>query len=70
MNEGGGIDLLDVSVDQVSMLVHALRESPNQTFMDDHELKKMFKLLAILQSEVFQDISSGNIDLSQFKQAE
>ena len=68
MNDNGGIDVLDMTVDQVSLLVHALRESPNQIFMDDDELNKMFKLLALLQSEVFHDITSGKIDLSQFKQ--
>lgn len=70
MNNDGGIDISDISVDQVSLLVHALKESPNQVFMDDPELSKMFKLLAILQSEVFHDMSSGKIDFSQFKQVE
>jgi len=70
MNDKGGIDVIDMNVDQVSMLVHALKESPNQLFMDDEELNKMFKLLALLQSEVFHDITSGKIDLSQFKQVE
>lgn len=70
MNNDGGIDITDVSVDQVTLLIHSLKESPNQIFMDDPELNKMFKLLAILQSEVMQDKASGSIDFSQFKQVE
>jgi len=70
MNESGGIDITDMDVDQVSLLVYALKESPNQVFMDDPELSRMFKLLALLQSEVFQDITSGKIDFSQFKEVE
>lgn len=68
MNDNGGIDITDLSVDQVSLLVHALKQSPNQAFMDDAELNKMLKLLAILQSEVFSDLSAGKINLSKFNQ--
>jgi hypothetical protein len=67
MNDEGGIDLIDIDVDQVCLLVQALQESPNQVFMDDVELKKMFKLLSILQTEVYQDLDSGKVDLTQFK---
>jgi len=67
MNDQGGIDLVDIDVDQVSLLVQSLMESPNQQFMEDAELKKMFKLLSILQSELFTDLGSGKIDLTQFK---
>ncbi len=70
MNSDGLIDITGVNVDQIGMLVHALKASPRQDFMDDPELSKMFKLLAILQSEVFHDMTSGKIDLSQFKQVE
>ena len=70
MNESGGIDITDMDVEQVSLLVYALKESPNQVFMDDPELSRMFKLLALLQSEVFQDMTSGKIDFSQFKEVE
>jgi len=68
MNDNGGIDVTDISIDQVSLLVNALKQSPNQDFMSDTELSKMFKLLAILQSEVFSDLASGKINLSKFKQ--
>jgi len=67
MNDQGGIDLVDIDVDQVGLLVQSLMESPNQQFMEDAELKKMFKLLSILQSELFADLGSGKIDLTQFK---
>jgi len=66
MNENGSINITDVSLDQIGLLVHALKESPNQGFMDDHELSKMFKLMAIIQSDVFDDIKSGKIDISKF----
>jgi len=67
MNDEGGIDLINIDVDQVSLLVQSLQDSPNQVFMDDPELNKMIKLLSILQSEVFQDVASGKIDFTQFK---
>lgn len=67
MNDQGGIDLVDIDVDQVGLLVQSLMESPNQQFLEDPELKKMFKLLSILQSELFTDLGTGKIDLTQFK---
>jgi len=67
MNDEGGIDLIDMQVEQVTMLVQALLESPNQAFMGDEELNKMIKLLSILQSEVFTSSTSGKIDFTQFK---
>jgi len=70
MNEAGGIDITDLTIDQVVNLMESLKASPEQAFLEDQELRKMFKLLAILQSEVFQDMESGKIDFSRFKQTE
>jgi len=67
MNENDSINITDVSFEQVALLVYALKESPNQDFMNDHELGKMFKLMAIMQSEVFDDLKSGKIDISKYK---
>lgn len=65
MNDEGGIDILNMDVDQVGLLVRALQASPNQDFMQDQEINRMIKLLSILESEVF-DLTSGKIDFSQF----
>lgn len=67
MNDEGGIDLVNLHVDQISLLVQSLQDSPDQRFMEDAELNNMIKLLSILQSEVFTNASSGKIDLTQFK---
>ena len=67
MNENGGINIIDVTLEQVGLLAHALKESPHQDFMNDPELGKMFKLMAIMQSNVFDDIKSGKIDITKFK---
>jgi len=66
MNDNGEINLSEITIDQVGLLTDALRASPNQKFMDDDEIKRMFKLLAILQSRVFHNIDSGKIDFSEF----
>lgn len=66
MNDDGEINLNDIDVDQISLLVNALRDSPNQQFMEDIELNKMFKLLSILQSEVFHDEDSGKVNFVRF----
>ena len=67
MNDQGGIDLIDIDVDQIILLVQSLQESSNQKFMEDDELKNMIKLLSILHSELFTDVGTGKIDLTQFK---
>ena len=67
MNENGGVNIQDISLAQIGLLVHALKESPHQDFMKDEELGKMFKLMAIVQSDVFEDIKSGKIDITKFK---
>ncbi len=62
-----GLDLLGVSRDQVALLAEALKASPNQGFMEDEELRKLFKLLAVLQSDLWDDMTSGEFDFGAFK---
>lgn len=66
MNDDGEINLNDIDIDQIGLLVDALQASPNQKFMGDMELSQMFKLLLILQSEVFHDLDSGKVNVTQF----
>jgi len=66
MNDDGEINLNDIDIDQIGLLVDALQASPNQKFMEDMELSQMFKLLSILQSEVFHDLDSGKVNVEQF----
>ncbi len=63
-----GLNILDVSRDQVALFADALKASPDQRFMEDQELRRLFKLLAILQSDVWDDMTSGKFDFGQFKQ--
>jgi hypothetical protein len=67
MTEDGELNILDISRDQVALLAEALKESPNQQFMDDEELRRLFKLFAILQSEVYDDMVAGQFDFTHFK---
>lgn len=62
-----GLNILDVSRDQVALLAEALKESPNQQFMDDPDLRKLYKLLAVLQSDLWDDMTSGKFDFSAYK---
>jgi hypothetical protein len=62
-----GLNILDVSRDQVALLAEALKESPNQQFMDDPDLRKLYKLLAVLQSDLWDDMTSGKFDFTAYK---
>jgi hypothetical protein len=62
-----GLNIYDVSRDQVALLAEALKTSSDQKFMDDEELRRLFKLLAVLQSEVWDDMTSGRFDFTQYK---
>jgi hypothetical protein len=62
-----GLNLYDVSRDQIALLAEALKASPDQKFMDDEELRRMFKLFAVLQSEVWDDMTSGRFDFNAYK---
>jgi len=62
-----GLNILDLSRDQAALLVEALKESPKQGFMDDAELGRLFKLLAVVQSDLWDDMTSGKFDFSAYK---
>ncbi len=62
-----GLNVLDISRDQAALLVEALKASPKQEFMNDEELGRLFKLMAIMQSELWDDMVSGKFDFGPFK---
>lgn len=62
-----GLNVLDLSRDQVALLAEALKASPSQGFMEDEELRKLFKILAVLQSDLWDDMTSGKFDFGGFK---
>ena len=62
-----GLNIIDVSRDQVALLAEPLKESPNQKFMEDEDLRKLYKLLAVLQSDLWDDMTSGKFDFSTYK---
>lgn len=61
-----GLDIKNVSRDQVALLANALKTAQDQGFMDDPDLRKLFKLLAVLQSELWDDMTSGAFDFKRF----
>ncbi|MFW5452981.1 hypothetical protein [Thioalkalivibrio sulfidiphilus] len=62
-----GLNILDMSRDQAALLVEALKASPKQGFMEDEELRRLFKLLAVVQSDLWDDMISGKFDFSAYK---
>jgi hypothetical protein len=62
-----GLNILDISRDQVALLAQALRTASDQSFMEDAELGRMFKLLAVMQSDVWDDMTSGRFDFTAYK---
>ena len=67
LNDRGNLDILDVSPEQVKLLAQALKDQAETWFADDDELRRLYKLLAVMQSEVFEDLKTGRIDLKQFR---
>lgn len=62
-----GLNVIGVSRDQVALLAEALKASPKQEFMDDEELRKLFKMLAVLQSDLWDEMTSGRFDFGSFE---
>lgn len=62
-----GLDVTGISRDQCALLVEALKASPEQKFMDDSDLRRLFKLLAVLQSDVWDDMTAGQFDFSVYR---
>ena len=57
-----GLDVSGIARDQCAMLVDALKASRDQRFMEDADLRRLFKLLAVLQSDVWDDMTAGRFD--------
>lgn len=62
-----GLVISGLSRDQVALLVEALKVSSNQSFMEDAELRKLYKLMAILQSDVWDDMTAGRFDFGAYR---
>ena len=62
-----GLDVKDISRDQIALLVQALRSASDQGFMDDPELRRLFKLMAVLQSDLWDDMLAGKFDFSAYQ---
>jgi hypothetical protein len=54
-----GLSILGMSRDQAGLLVDALRASPKQDFMDDDELRRLFRLMAVVKSDPWEDVKGG-----------
>ncbi|WP_455385687.1 hypothetical protein [Acidihalobacter prosperus] len=62
-----GLNVMDISRDQVVLLAQALRSASDQGFMDDAELGRLFKLLAVLQSDLWDDMTAGRFDFKAYQ---
>ncbi len=62
-----GLNVSNISRDQVALLAQALRSASDQSFMEDPELSRLFKLLAVLQSDLWDDMTSGKFDFSAYQ---
>lgn len=62
-----GLNVTDISRDQVALLVQALRSASDQGFMDDAELGRLFKLMAVLQSDLWDDMTAGKFDFKPYQ---
>lgn len=62
-----GLDVSGISRDQCAMLVDALKASRDQRFMEDADLRRLFKLLAVLQSDVWDDMTAGRFDFEPYR---
>lgn len=62
-----GLDITGVTRDQCALLADALKASHDQRFMDDAELRRLFKLLAVLQSELWEEMTGGQFDFNPYR---
>lgn len=67
MTENNELNILDISREQIALLVQALHASPEQKFMEDLELQRLFKLLAVLQSDLYDDMVQGNFSFKPYR---
>lgn len=62
-----GLDVSNISRDQCALLADALKASSDQRFMEDPELRKLFKLMAVLQSDLWDDMTQGRFDFAPYR---
>jgi hypothetical protein len=62
-----GLDVRGITRDQCALLADALKASSDQRFMDDADLRRLFKLLAVLQSDLWDDMSAGKFDFDPYR---
>lgn len=62
-----GLVITDMSRDQCALLVNALKSASDQAFMDDADLRKFYKLMAVLQSDLWDDMTAGKFDFAPYK---
>jgi len=62
-----GLDVRGITRDQCALLADALKASSDQRFMDDAELRRLFKLLAVLQSDLWDDMTAGKFDFDPYR---
>lgn len=62
-----GLNMLNLSRDQVALLAQALRSASDRSFMEDAELGRLFKLLAVLQSDLWDEMTSGRFDFAAYQ---
>jgi hypothetical protein len=62
-----GLNITNISRDQVALLAQALRSAGDQGFMQDAELGRLFKLMAVLQSDLWDDMTSGRFDFKAYQ---
>jgi len=62
-----GLDVTGITRDQCALLADALKASSDQRFLEDGELRRLFKLLAVLQSDLWDDMTSGKFDFDPYR---
>lgn len=62
-----GLSVSGISRDQVALLAEALKSATDQGFMQDDELRRLYKLFAILQSDVWDDMTAGRFDFGAYR---
>jgi len=62
-----GLNVTGITRDQCALLADALKASSDQRFLEDAELRRLFKLLAVLQSDLWDDMTSGKFDFDPYR---
>ncbi len=62
-----GLDVTGITRDQCALLADALKASSDERFLEDAELRRLFKLLAVLQSDLWDDMTSGKFDFDPYR---